>query len=109
MRQGWGRVCGEGVPQKRACKTLLGKVNKRIAPGTGLEVKPEEQVEAAEGEEGCLNGKRPGGCLLAKAGWRAISGKSWQVKYFHVQGNDLDFFSPFPRGQPREVQQPVSE
>lgn len=50
--QGWGTVCGQGLPQGWACKTLPGKVNKRIAPGAGLEVKPEERVEAAEGGRG---------------------------------------------------------
>lgn len=49
-------------------------------------------MEAAEGDEGCLHGKRAGGCLLAEAGWRAVSGESWQVKHFHVQANDLGFF-----------------
>lgn len=54
-------------------------------------------------------GRELGGCLLAEAGWSDVSGKSWQVKCFHVQANDLDLFLPFPRGQPREVQQPFSE
>lgn len=80
------------MPQRWAHKTFLRKRNKRIAPGTGLEVKCEEQVEAAEWEEGSLYGKGAGGCLPAKAGCRAVSGETWQVKYFCVQGNDLDFF-----------------
>lgn len=40
--QGWGRVYGEEVPQRWANKMLFRKLNKRISPGTGLEVKPEE-------------------------------------------------------------------
>lgn len=63
---------------------FLKKVNKRIASGTELEVKQEEQVQDAEGEEGCLHRKKAGSRLLAEAGCRAVSEESWQVKYFHV-------------------------
>lgn len=63
---------------------LLRKMDKRIASGAELEVKHVEQVQATEGEEGCLHRKEAGGRPLAEAGWRAVSEESWQVKYFHV-------------------------
>lgn len=63
---------------------FLRKGYKRIASGTELEVKHEEQVQAAKGEEGCLHRNEAGGRPLAEAGWRAVSEESWQVKYFHV-------------------------
>lgn len=63
---------------------FLRKMNKGIASGAELEMKHEEQVQAAEGEEGCLHRKEAGGRPLAEPGWRAVSEESWQVKYFHV-------------------------
>lgn len=49
---------------------FLRKVNKKIASRTELEVKHEQQVQAAEGEEGCCKGK-----MLGADPWLRLAGE----------------------------------